>query len=152
MNSRLEVDFANFKPDIFLAELKKRHSEFKKIDDVEAALCDYYSWLNFARYYRYFESYLSSDKYNYYFIMSNHEFSINIKQINTSSVSNDSDDNVISLLLVFQRDGLVRFLCLDDENDEKEDKTFVIYGTFSSSNMIKNMHKINRLLKLISYD
>ena len=148
MKLPLEIDFANFKPDVFLAELKKRHSEFKKIDDVEAALCDYYSWLNFARYYRYLESYLSSDKYNYYFIMSNHEFSINIKQKNQISV----DDNVISLLLVFQRNGLVRFLCLDNENDEREDRVFVIHGTFSSSNIITNMHKINRLLKLISYD
>lgn len=120
MKLPLEIDFANFKPDVFLAELKKRHSEFKKIDDVEAALCDYYSWLNFARYYRYLESYFSSDKYNYYFIMSNHEFSITIKQKNQISIG----DNIISLLLVFQRDGLVRFLCLDDENDESEDKLF----------------------------
>ena len=148
MKLPLEIDFANFKPDVFLAELKKRHSEFKKIDDVEAALCDYYSWLNFARYYIYLESYFSSDKYNYYFIMSNHEFSINIKQKNQISVG----DNIISLLLVFQRDGLVRFLCLDDENDEREDRVFVIHGTFSSSNMTDNMYKINRLLKLISYD
>lgn len=148
MNIPLEIDFANFKPDIFLTELKKRHSEFKKIDDVEASLCDYYSWLNFARYYGYLESYLSSDKYNYYFIMSNHEFSINIKQKNQISVG----DNIISLLLVFQRDGLVRFLCLDDENDENEKQTFLIEGNFSASNMFSNMHKINRLLKLISYD
>lgn len=148
MNIPLEIDFANFKPDIFLAELKKRHSEFKKIDDVEASLCDYYSWLNFARYYSYLESYLSSDKYNYYFIMSNHEFSINIKQKNQISVG----DNIISLLLVFQRNGLVRFLCLDDENDENEKQTFLIEGNFSASNMFSNMHKINRLLKLISYD
>lgn len=80
--------------------------------------------------------------------MSNHEFSINIKQKNQISVG----DNIISLLLVFQRDGLVRFLCLDDENDEREERVFVIHGTFSSSNIITNMHKINRLLKLISYN
>ena len=151
MNSPLEIDFANFKPDIFLAELKKRHSEFKKIDDVEASLCDYYSWLNFARYYIYLESYLSSDKYSYYFIMSNHEFSINIKQLRSMKTMYP-DDNVISLLLIFQRDGLVRFLCLDDENDENEKQTFLIEGNFSASNMFSNMHKINRLLKLISYD
>lgn len=148
MKLPLEIDFANLKPDVFLAELKKRHSEFKKIDDVEAALCDYYSWLNFARYYRYLESYFSSDKYNYYFIISNHEFSITIKQKNQISIG----DNIISLLLVFQRDRLVRFLCLDDENDESEAQTFLIEGNFSASNMFSKMNKINRLLKLISYD
>lgn len=61
-------------------------------------------------------------------------------------------DNIISLLLVFQRNGLVRFLCLDDENDENEKQTFLIEGNFSASNMFSKMHKINRLLKLISYD
>lgn len=80
--------------------------------------------------------------------MSNHEFSITIKQKNQISIG----DNIISLLLVFQRDGLVRFLCLDDENDESEAQTFLIEGNFSASNMFSKMHKINRLLKLISYD
>ena len=128
MNIPLEIDFTNFKPDIFLAELKKRHSEFKKIDDVEASLCDYYSWLNFSRYYIYLESYLSSDKYSYYFIMSNHEFSINIKQLRSMKTM------------------------YHDDNDENEKQTFLIEGNFSASNMFSNMHKINRLLKLISYD
>lgn len=54
--------------------------------------------------------------------------------------------------LFFSETDLFVFLCLDDENDENEKQTFLIEGNFSASNMFSNMHKINRLLKLISYD
>lgn len=126
------IDLLNSTKNQFV-QLQKNFKEFKIVDFEDAAL---YSWVNFFRYFPYLEKYLLN--LDFYLIVTKQELSINFK----------TDE--MSLMLAFQTNGITRFLCQDKENDVNETQTFIIVGTISTSNLLKNNYKILRLLRILN--
>ena len=52
--------------------------------------------------------------------------------------------------LIFQQNGIVRFLSLDKDHDDKKTLSYVIDGTFSSSSLIRKSYKIKRLMGILT--
>lgn len=123
---------------LFFKEFKDNYDEFKIIQNTSFEDIQIFSFLNFARYQLYLKKYLK--KLSCYPNWNKGILSITFENNNLTSTN---------FQLIFQSNGLVRFLSLDKDHDENETLSYVIDGSFSSSSLISKSYKIKRLLGIL---
>ncbi|HHX2526377.1 TPA: hypothetical protein ACU8BY_000272 [Neisseria subflava] len=120
-------------------EFKNNYDKYNLFLNVDFCDIEFYSFLNFLRYYNHLIDFF--ENFKFYTIFSKGEVSV---------VFSSNQKTSISLQLIFQSDGITRFLSLDEEDDSREKQTYLIEGNFSSSNLVSKSYKIRRLMRILT--
>lgn len=120
-------------------EFKVKYDKFRIFHNINFDDIEFYSFLNFLRYYAYLFKYF--ENFLFYKTFSKKEVSI---------VFRSNQKTFISLQLTFQTNGITRFLSQDQDGNDLEKQTYMIEGKFSSSNLMSRNYKIERLMQILT--
>ena len=123
----------------FFEEFQEKYDQFKIVKNIRFNAINFFSFLNFVRYQQYIKPYLRKLKFN-------PNWNKGILSV-TFEINNSTS---AKFQLIFQQNGIVRFLSLDKDHDDEETLSYVIDGTFSSSSLIRKSYKIKRLMGILT--
>lgn len=130
--------FNNMDEKKFFNEFQKKYDEFEITKNIDFSEIKFFSFLNFVRYQHHLKSYLRKLKFN-------HNWNKGVL-----SITFINNITLVSFQLIFQQNGVVKFLSLDKDYDDNETLSYVIDGTFSSSSLVHKSYKIMRLMGILT--
>lgn len=120
-------------------KFKEKYDDFEILKNISSHTdISFFSFINFVRYQTFFKRFISLP----------HQINWNNKIL--SITFNTENQYSTNLQLIFQENGIVRFLSLDrDEDNEDSRLSYAIDGTFSSSEFLDKSHKIEYLVAIL---
>lgn len=125
----------------FFDTFKAEYDEYRLFENIDFDDLRFHSLVNFFRYYKELLSYFR--RYSVVSVVSDGLISVIIRT---------ADNLSTQLQLIFDEDGITRFIVSDEDDiHEEEDLIFAIEGNFSSSNLLEKSYKIRKLLSILDY-